>query len=266
MSEAWLQMLPVVAGVWTGVALLTATAYFARASADRGRRLLAQNEALNASRKLLEQAADIGLQTAEICHNINHFLQTRQLFTQILEERGWHKRYVEHLEFSNRNLHRLSRDVQNLLRPEPDTADRHPQPLRALLDTAMRVAAEFTGLDGIAFDNQVPDTRTLRFDDSLQDVLNNIFINALQSMKMSATRSITCRCDDAGLHIADTGPGIPEADLGRLFSTQYSTQGKSIGLGMGYIRRRCTQNGVDLRIVSGPGGTTLTLPTPPEAS
>jgi len=71
----------------------------------------------------------------------------------------------------------------------------------------------------------------------MQQVLMNIFHNAVDAMEKSGGKIvITTRAEDSYgiISIADTGPGIPASNLGRLFDPFFTTKpvGKGTGLGL----------------------------------
>ena len=59
------------------------------------------------------------------------------------------------------------------------------------------------------------------------------------------------------IHIADTGPGIPEANLGRIFDPFFTTKppGEGIGLGLELSRRLVRRYQGDIAVESRPGRT-----------
>ncbi len=71
----------------------------------------------------------------------------------------------------------------------------------------------------------------------MQQVLMNIFNNAVDAMEKSGgTITVVSRSEEQSirLSIADTGPGIPASNLGRLFDPFFTTKpvGKGTGLGL----------------------------------
>jgi C4-dicarboxylate-specific signal transduction histidine kinase len=86
----------------------------------------------------------------------------------------------------------------------------------------------------------------------LQQVLANLCINAAQAMAMveQPVRQLTVRTSLAdprtvGVDVEDTGPGIPPAQLGRLFQSFASTKQDGMGIGLAICRS----------IIEGHGGT-----------
>jgi signal transduction histidine kinase len=101
----------------------------------------------------------------------------------------------------------------------------------------------------------------------------NIIFNAVEAMKGSGTLTIRTRKSDHCVEIdfSDTGPGIPEAILDKIFdpffSTKDSTEGLGMGLGLAVSYGIVKNHRGDIQVTSLPGkGTTFTirLPIPEE--
>ncbi|MGQ9667503.1 MAG: sensor histidine kinase [Anaerolineae bacterium] len=103
----------------------------------------------------------------------------------------------------------------------------------------------------------------------LQQVFINLLNNAAEAMPEGGTITITTRAMDrqwVEIKVADTGCGIPEEHLSRLFTPFFTTKppGKGTGLGLsivyGIIKMHRGQIGVESRVGKGPTFT-ITLPT-----
>jgi len=80
---------------------------------------------------------------------------------------------------------------------------------------------------------------TIRADaDQLQQVFVNLVTNAVQAMPEGGTLSVSTRGDGADVvaTVSDTGVGIPEEGMERLFQPFYTTKDKGIGLGLSVTR------------------------------
>jgi signal transduction histidine kinase len=68
----------------------------------------------------------------------------------------------------------------------------------------------------------------------------------------------------ARLSVSDSGPGIPQEAIGRVFEPFYSADGaRGAGLGLAIARELAAHMNAQLEIESAPGNTTFTLILPP---
>ena len=99
----------------------------------------------------------------------------------------------------------------------------------------------------------------------LQQVFLNLLLNAIQAMKGSGTLivSLSRSKSDFVLEFADSGPGIPERDLEKVFEPFYTTRPSGSGLGLAIARRVVEDHGGAINITGGEnGGTVVTVRLP----
>jgi signal transduction histidine kinase len=91
--------------------------------------------------------------------------------------------------------------------------------------------------------------------DQLRIVLGNLIRNACDAMPQGGRLSIEGRAADGALEvqIADTGVGIPAADLSRVLEPLYSTKARGLGLGLAIVRSILDKSGGALRVESDHG-------------
>ena len=103
--------------------------------------------------------------------------------------------------------------------------------------------------------------------EQLQQVFLNLLINAVQAMDHGGTITITTVFDPpewVRVELADTGRGIPQALLGRIFDPFFSTRERGTGLGLSIAHRHVAAHRGRLTVESQEGvGTrfTIFLPT-----
>jgi PAS domain S-box-containing protein len=107
--------------------------------------------------------------------------------------------------------------------------------------------------------------------EKLRQVVINLVENAAQALKDPAwdapegrERRITVRTESAGpqvrLSVIDTGPGIPEHVLPRIFEPLFTTKSFGVGLGLPTVRQIVEQHGGTLHVESAANvGTTFTV-------
>lgn len=112
----------------------------------------------------------------------------------------------------------------------------------------------------------------------LEQVLRNILINALQAMPDGGRIHIRTRAvggHSVELSVTDTGMGIPQEKLERIFVPFFTTKTKGTGLGLSVVQKIVENHGGHIEVTSEVGvGTTFRItlpvagtvrPSPPEA-
>ncbi|MBA9003571.1 MULTISPECIES: ATP-binding protein [Thermomonospora] len=142
-----------------------------------------------------------------------------------------------------------------------DRAANRPVDLRELLDSTLTMMKRKIG-DGVrvrtSYDPDLPQITVYAAE--LNQVWTNLIDNALYAMGGSGTLTVrTAREGDRALvEIADTGPGIPEENLERIFTPFFTTKpvGEGTGLGLDISWRIVVdRHGGDIRVESRPGDT-----------
>jgi C4-dicarboxylate-specific signal transduction histidine kinase len=105
----------------------------------------------------------------------------------------------------------------------------------------------------------------------LQQVVVNLLVNSIQAMApdLRSRRRIevvTAVDDDGVLHLSvrDSGPGIPETILGRVFDGFFTTKSSGMGVGLAICRSIVAGHGGEILASNHPAGGALfgvTLPT-----
>jgi signal transduction histidine kinase len=149
------------------------------------------------------------------------------------------------------------------------TARPEPTNLPALIEEV--VAPYRTGLSGrisivLEAQDDLPPVATDRT--LLARALTNVLENALHAMPGTgeltvATRVIRDRHPAAIIEITDTGVGMDEEALSKIFQPYFSTKATGTGLGLTIAKRNVELNGGTIQVASARGvGTTVTLTLP----
>jgi len=99
----------------------------------------------------------------------------------------------------------------------------------------------------------------------MRRVLNNVILNAVEAMPHGGTLKIIGKRQGGSveLRIADSGVGIPEEVLSRLFTDLVTTKENGNGLGLSYCKRIMEAHGGRIELSSKLGaGTEVTLVFP----
>lgn len=101
--------------------------------------------------------------------------------------------------------------------------------------------------------------------DQLKQAFFNINKNAMEAMQPGGVLRIKARADDDNVHLlfGDTGSGIKQADLAKLFEPYHTTKESGHGLGLMIVQRIMREHGGQISIQSREGeGTVVTLQLP----
>jgi two-component system nitrogen regulation sensor histidine kinase GlnL len=100
----------------------------------------------------------------------------------------------------------------------------------------------------------------------LEQVLLNVILNGMDAMPEGG--ALTIRLAEAGgmahIHIADTGPGIPQNIRSQVFDPYFTTKGESSGMGLAICDKIMRQHGGQIDFDTSPEGTVFRLSIPME--
>lgn len=105
------------------------------------------------------------------------------------------------------------------------------------------------------------------YPNQVNQVFMNLIVNATQAIQGRGTITIRTRHEDdvATIAIADTGVGIPEENVARIFDPGFTTKGSRMGMGMGLLitSQIIDRHGGRVTVESEPGqGTVFTVHLP----
>lgn len=247
---------------------------------DASDQLGRQVEQIERSERLLMQAAklaSLGELLSGVAHEINNplgVMVSRVDHLRDLKRDGVvPEDVVESVEVIGRQTERIRRIVRDLL----SFARPHPIERRWLdLPDVVRRSTELMGarLRGanvslrLSLDSDLP--RLNADADRLEQVLINLINNAVDAMPGGGQLHIAVRQRDQHivLTVHDTGVGIADEDLKKVFDPFFSTKkGKGTGLGLSISHRIVRDHGGHLWVESQPGvGSTFSLSLPLEVS
>ncbi len=270
-----------------GAAELTALArefnlMAARLSGARRELLAESEERVRLERRLAEaeKLAAVGTLAAGLAHEIGAPLnvisgRAEMLLRQHPDDSAMRR----HLESIVAQIGRITRTVRSLLdyARRPVRRD-EPVALSAVIGSAVEaLEAEFARA-GVTLSRHESYDAWVRGDpDQLQQVVVNLAMNALQAMDGQAPpRELTIRVDaakaeqaqthaEAVVTVTDTGPGLPAALAGRLFTPFATTKASGTGLGLVVARSIAQDHGGTLagsNREDGERGATFTLRLP----
>jgi signal transduction histidine kinase len=218
-----------------------------------------------------EQMMAIGQVAAGVAHELRNPLTSIKGLIQVnLREAAARGFPSEDLVVIEHEIRRMERTLQTFL----DFA-RPPKPHRRPLCPAQVVERVFSLVAGRAQKQKVAlrsiGQMSLIVDadqDQLQQLLLNLVLNSLDAMHDGGTIEIDVRPPRDGfvdVVIRDSGPGIPDNVLPKIFETFVSSKETGVGLGLPVSRRIAEDHGGTLGAYNLPGGGAcfvLKLPCP----
>jgi signal transduction histidine kinase len=216
-----------------------------------------------------EQLAAVGQLAAGVAHEVRNPLTSIKMLVEAALRRPDSKALTrDDLEVIHGEVRRLEGTVQGFLDfARPPRLDRAPCDLRAVVAQSADLVRARARQQGVTLDVKAPSAALTADVDRGQicTVLVNLLLNALDVMPRGGRLEVRAEAagDRAMLRVADTGPGIPAAMAGRLFTPFASTKPTGTGLGLSISRRILEEHGGDIRAGNRPeGGAVFTVTLP----
>ncbi len=237
--------------------------------AERTRELQQMQSQLVRSEKL----ASLGELVAGIAHEINNPLTGILVFANLLhEDARQHPELQADLSVIQRETQRCSAIVQRLLAfsreapPQKKRLSLHP-----LLDNTLQLLENQPSFKNIQLvRDYAPDLPAIEVDEGqLSQVFMNILLNALQAMPDGGSLKLqTMQVGErVEIVITDTGCGMEEAQLARIFDPFYTTKPTGTGLGLSVSYGIIEGHGGNIRVESKVGqGTQIRIELPIEGA
>lgn len=187
-----------------------------------------------------EKLAAMGALAAGVAHEVNNPLASISSLIQMMQAKSdVDPDIAEKLKLISTQITRISqvtRDMMNFARTRP--AARVLTDTNKIIETALRLASFDKSFQILKISkNLAPDLPEIYADgDQLQQVFLNIFLNARDAMPDGGELFVetSFNVKNICVKIADSGPGIEENDLKKIFDPFYTTKqtGKGTGLGL----------------------------------
>jgi signal transduction histidine kinase len=253
-------------------------------------RLRAQEELRQSEEKLRQQAQELEQQliasgrlvslgelTASMAHEFNNPLGIIIGFAQdLLSETDSSSQTYRSLKIIEEESRRCEKIIRELLQfARPGSAEFQPTDVRASIAKTLNLVSNYLYKQKIEAVTHIEENLPKVEADPLQleQVLVNLYLNAIDAMldggKLSVTAALEAAPGDPSriaITVADTGFGMHEQDLARIFQPFYSAKKKKgLGLGLPICERIIKNHGGRIQVESRPAkGTTFNIFLPLE--
>jgi PAS domain S-box-containing protein len=215
-----------------------------------------------------EKLAAVGRLAASIAHEVNNPLEAIKNALYLMQSGAEGDKNSRFLEIARKETERVSHIIRQMLgfarRPgEVDWVDVNQllEETLVLMEKRMRQLRIHVAR---SFDESLPMIRARA--DQLRQVFLNLILNAQQAIKGEGEITITTSRYEQALQpsivvqLSDSGVGIAEDDLARIFDPFFSTGKKGTGLGLWVTQDIVRQHGGRIEVSSEPGrGTVYTI-------
>jgi two-component system sensor histidine kinase HydH len=217
-----------------------------------------------------QRLAAIGSLAAGVAHEIRNPLSSIKGFATYFKDRYRDAPEDQKTaEIMIQEVDRLNRVIGQLLEfARPMTIEKRRVSLNPLIRHSLRLIEGDLLRKGIRI-RQGPlcDPDEISLDpDRFQQVLLNLYLNAIEAMDDGGTLAVDCRKEDRGwirVTVSDSGRGIREEDLSRIFDPYFTSKSSGTGLGLAIVHKIVESHGGEVLVRSAPGeGTEMTVRMP----
>jgi two-component system sensor histidine kinase FlrB len=229
-----------------------------RALQDRVRTLTLELEREREERVRLERLAAMGEMAMELAHEIRNPLGSIELYASMLEGE-----YAAQIVQSVRLLNHAVTNVLQFGRPVVPMPK--PMSVSGLLE-GIRIF-----LDPVARQKRIriqtdcdPDCTAVADYELLHRMLLNLVLNALRETPTDGIVGLKARIAGSGIliEVTDTGPGIQDEGMARIFDPMFSTSREGFGLGLPIVKRIVESHNGTIRVSSSAKGTRFLISIP----
>jgi PAS domain S-box-containing protein len=218
-----------------------------------------------------EKLAAMGRLTSQIAHELNNPLYGIMNTLELLKtEVAPHSKRRKILEMALSETVRLSDLLRKMLSfSKPDQEQRQPVDINTVIDEILLLHEKQLRENDIQIESKFSDGlgRVNASKNQLRQVFLNIVANARDAMTKGGTLTVTTGSDGENvlIEITDTGTGIKEEHMDKIFDSFFTTKGevKGVGLGLSVCYGFIKDHGGDIVVKSEAGtGTTFVITLP----
>jgi PAS domain S-box-containing protein len=240
---------------------------------DLKERLEMEAKLRNTQAQLLqsEKLAAMGRLTSQIAHELNNplygIMNTLELLKTEVSPQSKRRKILEMALSETVRLTDLLRKMLSF--SKPDEEEKQPVDVNVILDEILLLVGKQLQENSVkismSFEKNLPEVYASR--NQLRQVFLNMVSNARDAMPEGGTLTIrtTANRHDIRIEVGDTGTGIREEHMGKIFDAFFTTKEgtKGVGLGLSVCYGFIKEHGGDIKVSSRRGeGTVFTIILP----
>ena len=191
--------------------------------------------------QISEKMASIGLLAAGVAHEVNTPLTGISSFTQMLLEGADPEdpktRLLEKIERQTFRAARIVNGLLTLSRPASASGDRSVVDINIVIADVVALLEHQFQTHRIKVRRELSErpAHVMGMEHKLQQVFLNLFLNAKDAMPKGGWLSVSTRSEEGRVlvEVADTGSGIPNEYLARIYDPFFTTKAIGHGTGLG---------------------------------
>jgi signal transduction histidine kinase len=239
--------------------------------AGRMRQVMEELQQTRRQAMAAERLAAVGELAAGIAHELRNPLTSVKLLVQTAQRQVRNESAGKQLQVVQQEIARLESIIQGLLDfARPPELHRVPHDLRTTVRRALNLVEGRAKQQGVAITEQSPDTPVTVDGDpeQLHQIFVNLLLNGIEAMPQGGTLDIVIQTNNGAtktcqVSIADTGTGIPQPVLERIFEPFVTSKEHGTGLGLAVSHRIALEHrGTLLAANRVEGGAVFTVELP----
>ena len=215
--------------------------------------------------ELKERLSALGEMSAGIAHELRNPMAVIAGYLKLLakQQDPQGRNIISDIQAEINGMNRIIGDLLTFARPT--ALNRTQVGLRDMVDACLESVLNARG-DGAEIRSivNVPDAMVAVDEVLMRQALGNIIQNAVDAMADGGTLTIAAGAEgERSILVRDTGPGIPQENIKKIFLPFFTTREKGVGMGLALAHKIVTSHGGRIDVESEPGrGTTFQVILP----
>jgi two-component system, NtrC family, sensor histidine kinase HydH len=242
-----------------------------QAVATRIREVMEELQHTRRQARSAERLAAVGELAAGVAHELRNPLTSVQLLVETTQQLVRNEAAAKNLQIVQQEIARLENTIQGLLDfARPPELHRVPHDLRTPVQRALNLIEGRAKQQRVRITQKLPPTAVTVDGDpeQLHQIFVNLLLNGIEAMPQGGTLEVAVHSSNGNgrvcrVCVSDSGTGIPEAVLDRIFEPFVTSKEHGTGLGLAVSHRIAVEHCGTLLAANRPeGGAVFTVELP----